>query len=222
MAIEVRKAGDRFRTDDGGRTTEHSFSFGTHYDPANVGFGLLVAHNDEHLPPGTGYAAHPHRDLEIVTVVLSGALRHTSEAGSGVLGPGGVQRLSAGSGVVHAEVADDPAIETRFVQTWLPPTTPGTTPSYARRDGVTGTGLVPLAGGDADLGLGVSAALLRGVADGVLVLPDAARMHLFVVTGAFDVGGHALGAGDAVRLSDEGGREVGGTGELLVWVSDGR
>ena len=74
--------------------------------PDNVGFGNLVAHNDERLPPGTGYADHPHTDLEIVTWVLSGALRHTSTVGSAVIGPGQVQRLSAGAGVVHSEVAD--------------------------------------------------------------------------------------------------------------------
>jgi len=86
VTIELRRAADRFRTDEAGRTTWHSFSFGTHYDPGNIGFGALVAHNDEHLPPGTGYPDHPHRDVEIVTVVLAGALRHTdSEGRTGVL-----------------------------------------------------------------------------------------------------------------------------------------
>ena len=96
--IEYRPAQDRFRTEAEGRTTWHSFSFGAHYDPHNIGFGSLVAHNDELLPPGTGYAEHPHTDLEIVTWVLSGALRHTSTVGSAVIGPGQVQRLSAGAG----------------------------------------------------------------------------------------------------------------------------
>ena len=107
--IDYRVARERFRTDAEGRTTWHSFSFGAHYDPGNVGFGSLVAHNDELLPPGTGYPDHPHTDLEIVTWVLSGALRHRSTAGSGSIGPGQVQRLSYGSGVVHSEVADSAA-----------------------------------------------------------------------------------------------------------------
>jgi hypothetical protein len=93
VTIEVRRAADRFVARAEGRTTWHSFSFGGHYDPANVGFGALVAHNDEHLPPGTGYSDHPHHDVEIVTLVLEGALRHTDSTGrSGVLerprGPG--------------------------------------------------------------------------------------------------------------------------------------
>ena len=78
----VPRGGDRFVTRAEGRTTWHSFSFGAHYDPGNVGFGVLVAHNDERLPPGTGYDDHPHADLEIVTWVLTGALRHTSTVGS--------------------------------------------------------------------------------------------------------------------------------------------
>ena len=130
--IEYRPGADRFVTRAEGRTTWHSFSFGAHYDPGNVGFGRLVAHNDERLPPGTGYDDHPHADLEIVTWVLSGALRHTSTVGSGVIGPGQVQRLSAGSGVVHSEVADGPE-ETRFLQAWVRPDEPGLEPDYRQR-----------------------------------------------------------------------------------------
>ena len=127
--IEYRPAQDRFRTEAGGRTTWHSFSFGAHYDPGNVGFASLVAHNDELLPPGTGYDDHPHTDLEIVTWVLSGALRHTSSVGSAVIGPGQVQRLSAGAGVVHSEVADGRET-TRFLQAWVRPDEPGLVPGY--------------------------------------------------------------------------------------------
>ena len=101
--IEYRLARDRFRTEAEGRTTWHSFSFGAHYDPANVGFESLVAHNDERLPPGTGYADHPHADLEIVSWVLTGSLHHASDVGTGDTGPGWVQRLSAGSGVVKQQ-----------------------------------------------------------------------------------------------------------------------
>ena len=137
--IDYHSAGARFVTRAEGRTTRHSFSFGSHYDPANVGFANLVAHNDERLPPGTGYPDHPHSDLEIVTWVLSGALRHTSTVGSGVIGPGEVQRLSAGSGVVHAEMADGDA-ETRFLQAWVRPDTPGLDPHYRAGEVTLGAG----------------------------------------------------------------------------------
>src|SRR5687767_9863095 len=99
MQVEVHRAADRFVTTYGGVVSRHSFSFGRHYDPLNVGFGTLVCHNDDELQPRRGYDEHPHRDLEIVTWVLQGELRHRDSAGnSGVIVPGLVQVLSAGSG----------------------------------------------------------------------------------------------------------------------------
>jgi redox-sensitive bicupin YhaK (pirin superfamily) len=222
--IEYRRAKDRFRTQAQGRTTWHSFSFGTHYDPTNVGFESLVAHNDERLPPGTGYADHPHTDLEIVTWVLSGALRHTSSVGSGVVGPGQVQRLSAGSGVVHSEVTDA-AEETRFLQAWVRPDEPGLVPDYLAADVPAGEGWTCVADGD---GRGVVPISARGTSlhaaglDGGerLALPEAARLHLFVARGQVMLGERLLEAGDVARLLDEGGRHVTAEGDtqLVVWT----
>ena len=218
--IEYRRGEDRFLTRAEGRTTWHAFSFGSHYDPANLGFASLVAHNDERLPPGTGYADHPHADLEIVTWVLSGALRHTSTVGSGVIGPGQVQRLSAGSGVVHSEVADG-AEETRFLQAWVRPDEPGLAPGYLSADldiaggwaAVAGPGGVPLASAGTSLHVADLPAGQR------LALPDARRLHVFVATGEAMLGERVLAADDAARLTDEGGRDV--TAEtdshLVVW-----
>jgi redox-sensitive bicupin YhaK (pirin superfamily) len=221
MTVEVRDAAGRFVTQGEGRTTSHSFSFGTHYDPANIGFGLLVAHNDELLGPGTGYPDHGHAELEIVTVVLSGALRHTSSVGSGVVGPGQVQRLSAGTGVVHAEMADAQE-PTRFVQTWLRPTEPGAAPSYASAPGTPGPGLRPLVGGDGTVGVGSAARLFVGelAAGSAVALPDAARLHLFVTDGALRVDDVLLRPADAARLTDEGGRLVTGHDacRFLLWA----
>jgi len=221
--IEYRAARERFRTEAEGRTTWHSFSFGTHYDPTNVGFGSLVAHNDELLPSGTGYADHPHADLEIVSWVLSGALRHSSSVGSGVIGPGQVQRLSAGSGVVHSEVADG-SDETRFLQAWVRPDDSDLVPDYLSADitagdGWTcvadgdGRGAVPIATGGASLHACDLAAGQR------LALPDAQRLHLFVARGRVLLGERLLQPGDAGRLVGEGERPV--TAEkdahLVVW-----
>jgi redox-sensitive bicupin YhaK (pirin superfamily) len=223
--IEYRAAQERFRTDAEGRTTWHSFSFGGHYDPGNVGFASLVAHNDERLPPGTGYADHPHADLEIVTWVLSGALRHTSSVGSGVIGPGQVQRLSAGTGVVHSEVSDSNE-ETRFLQAWVRPEAAGIAPDYRSEtvllgDGWTcvadgaGRGVVPLAAASS-----LHVAELAG--DQRLTLPEAAQLHVFVARGSVMLGERLLAPGDAARLVDEGGRSL--TGEqdahLVVWAFD--
>lgn len=223
--IEVRDATGRFVTRAEGRTTRHSFSFGAHHDPANIGFGLLVAHNDEVLPPGAGYPDHPHTDLEIVTVVLSGALLHTSSVGTGVVGPGEVQRLSSGTGVVHSEMSDatERAAEpTRFVQTWLRPTEPGLTPSYSWSPGAPGPGLLPLVGGDAEVGIGADARLFAGTvaAGSNVALPDASRLHLFVTEGVLRIDDVVLGPADAARISDEGGRDVTAAEDcrFLVWA----
>lgn len=207
--IRVQRAADRFVTHAEGRSTWHSFSFGAHYDPANLGFGAMVAHNDENLPPGTGYAAHPHRDTEIVTWVLEGALRHTDDAGNtGVLLPGEVQRVSAGSGIVHSETAE-PGVRTRFLQTWLRPDRAGGEPSYAVTRGARGPGLIEVVGAGAlTVGTAGAGLHLATAATGVLVLPDAPRLHVFVVDGRATLGDRGLAAGDSARLRGQGGRAL--------------
>ncbi|MET0998251.1 MAG: pirin family protein [Marmoricola sp.] len=225
--IDYHSGAARFVTRAEGRTTRHSFSFGSHYDPRNVGFANLVAHNDEQLPPGTGYPDHPHADLEIVTWVLTGALRHTSTVGSGVLGPGQVQRLSAGSGVVHSEVADGDA-ETRFLQAWVRPDESGLEPGYRAGEvrvgdgwtcvaGAAGSGVVDLAARGTSLHVADLAAGQR------LALPDAARLHVFVTSGQVMLAERRLQDGDAARLVDEGGRDLVGEerAQVLVWALPG-
>lgn len=224
MPIEVRRAADRFRTTNEGRDTWHSFSFGVHYDPHNTGFGALIAHNDENLDAGAGYPDHPHTDTEILTWVIDGALQHRDDVGhEGVLEAGQVQLLSAGSGVVHTEFADG-GEPTRFVQTWIRPDEPGLPPDYYR--GLApGPGGTCLASGDDDGGLPLRT---RGAACHALVLgpqqrhelPDAPRLHVFVVTGEVQLDAHALRPGDAARLVHEGGRAVRaeGSARVLVWA----
>lgn len=228
--IDVRRAGDRPTTPGDGTTTRHSFSFGSHYDPANVGFSVLVAHNDDRVEPGRGYDTHPHADLEIVTWVLEGALLHTDSRGhTGELAPGVVQRLGAGSGVLHSEHASRHASggATRFVQMWLRPDEPGAEPSFDRAPAPTGPGLVPLLSGvrglDAAAGLAVAGAALhvaRLAAGDAVALPDAARLHVFVATGSAALeGAGTLGEGDAARVSGAGSRRLTGLAdaEVLVW-----
>ena len=223
--VEVRRGGDRFVTVTEGRTTRHSFSFDRHYDPANVSFGFLLCNNDDLLEPGAGYPAHPHRDLEIVTWVLSGALRHEDSTGQGgLVVPGRVQRLSAGSGIVHSEVNDDSS-PLRFVQMWVQPAASGTTPSYDEGDVSLGPGWTPLATGSGDgaVHLGNPDASLYGArldAGDAVLLPEAPLLHLFVARGSVEVEGVGeLVDGDALRCHDAGGRRISGSepAELLLW-----
>jgi quercetin 2,3-dioxygenase len=223
MQVEVRRAGERFVSRYDGVESRHSFSFGVHYDPANVGFGILVCNNDDVLGPTKGYDAHPHRDLEIVTWVLEGELRHEDSTGHrGVVRPGVVQRLSAGSGVVHSEVAGPAG--SRFVQMWVPADEPGAPPGYDDREVVLDEGLCTVASGLAghapavrlgNSGAALHAARLRG---GSVGLPDAAYLHVYVCSGrARLVEGPVLEEGDAARLTGAAGVEVTGDAEILAW-----
>jgi redox-sensitive bicupin YhaK (pirin superfamily) len=161
-AIEVRRATDRFRTDHDGITTFHSFSYGRHYDPENVGFGPVIAINEECVPPGGGYEMHFHSDVEIVTWVVEGALAHEDTTGAeGVLEPGALNWLDAGAGVRHAEQNASETEPLRFLQVMLrsdhepvnvdvvtvPTTVSGPVLVHAVHDGVT-VGGTALAAGD--------------------------------------------------------------------------
>jgi redox-sensitive bicupin YhaK (pirin superfamily) len=221
VTIEVRRAADRFVTHAAGRTTWHSFSFGAHYDPDNVGFGTLVAHNDENLPPATGYSDHPHREVEIVTVVLEGALRHTdSEGRTGVLVPGEISRTSAGAGIVHSEVTE-PGATTRFVQTWLRPDESGGPSSYASAGIDRPPVLTEVVGPAGAVSVGTTGARLfvAHAAEGSLSLPEAPLLHVFVPDATVTLGDRELEPGDAARLTDEGGRTltVERPGLVLIW-----
>ncbi|MGZ4426729.1 MAG: pirin family protein [Nocardioidaceae bacterium] len=240
---EVRRSADRFTTNTEWLTSRHSFSFGPHYDPANVGHALLVAHNEDLVAPGTGYDTHPHRDLEIVTWVLDGSLVHADDRGhAGTITPGLAQRMSAGAGIRHSERNDasDPSTgPAHFVQMWVRPRTPGGAPSYAQQEvgALDGAGLVALASGlvDAVVALNADATLsVARLAPGEAVqLPDAPYLHLFVARGAVDLeAAGRLETGDAVRFTADGGLRVTGavpatdtatdtdtdTAEVLVWA----
>lgn len=205
-----------------GRTTRHSFSFGLHYDPANLGFGPMVCHNDDLLDAGSGYPEHPHSNLEIVTWVLEGALVHTDSTGSRhVVEAGHAQVLSAGRGIRHSEIADARSGRCRFVQAWLTPDEPGLPPSHVLGETpAASTGLAEVVGGDA-LPIRTSSARLlvaRLDAGEAVTLPEAALQHVFAATGAIALGEEVLASGDAVRLTDEPGHPVTATApsELLV------
>ena len=124
--VAVRRAGERFLTLTAGVATRHCFSFGPHYDPAHVAHGPLLLCDEHLLAPGAGFDEHRHRDVEVVTWVLEGELAHSGPDGTAHVPTGGGQRMSAGSGVLHAERAG--SIGARFVQAWLAPVLPGAAP----------------------------------------------------------------------------------------------
>ncbi|MBL7493050.1 pirin family protein [Frankia sp. AgB1.9] len=240
-SVDIRRADDRSATRIGWLDSKHSFSFGHHYDPTNTHHGLLLVNNDDIVAPGTGFDTHPHRDMEIVTWVLSGALVHQDSIGtSGVIYPGLAQRMSAGTGILHSEKndawrltgADEHTEPVHFVQMWVVPDAAGVEPGYEQLeiDGeLLAGGLVTVASGlerDADqAAIRISnkyAALhaARLEPGRTVTLPDAPFLHLFVPNGAVTLEGEgALSQGDAVRFTATGGNTVTATepSEILVW-----
>jgi quercetin 2,3-dioxygenase len=239
--IDIRRAGDRFKTKIGWLDSKHSFSFSRHWDPANTHHGLLLVNNDDIVLPGMGFETHPHQDMEIVTWVLQGSLVHQDSTGhSGVIYPGLAQRMSAGTGILHSEKNDswrlaggpehtDPV---HFVQMWVVPDEGGITPGYEQleiEDELLRGGLVPVASG-MDKHEGHSAiriknrfAALHAARLGVdqsVELPEAPYLHLFVPRGTVELeGAGVLNSGDAVRFTATGGQKVTAVepSEILVW-----
>lgn len=221
MSVDVRRGTSRFTTREAGRLTRHSFAFGEHYDPDNLGFGPLVCHDDHLLGPGHGFPDHAHSDVEIVTWVVSGSLVHD---GSSSLVPGQVAAQSAGSGITHSEVAG--SVATRFVQAWLRPDEPGGPPARTVADVRLDPGrLVAVAGAGTPQPVGVAGAVLGVVRlerGGTVALPEAPRLHVYVVTGALTRSSLAepLAAGDAFRITDHPTLTLTAAAptDLMVWT----
>jgi redox-sensitive bicupin YhaK (pirin superfamily) len=245
--IDVRRAGDRFHTTTSWLDSHHSFSFGQHYDPDDTHFGLLLVSNDDVVLPGTGFETHPHRDMEIVTWVLDGALVHQdSEGHSGVIYPGLAQRMTAGTGILHSEKNDswrltgepehrDPV---HFVQMWVPPDTARLDPGYEQLEiadaDLRGRLAVVASGLERDRDRAAIrieqkyASLQAGRLDpgDTVQLPAAPFVHLYVARGAVDLEGSGrLGTGDAARVANADGQRVtavDGPAEVLVWEMHAR
>ena len=190
------------------------FSFDHYYDPARVGFGPLRVFNDDTVRPRSGFPMHPHREMEIVTVVLSGTLEHEDNQGNrDVLEAGEVQVMSAGTGIVHAERNPSPTVPLHLLQIWIEPDRSGGRPRWQQaafpRDATRGA-TVALASGEglADaLPLGQAATIYRiklGPGETIMhELRPGRRAYLFVIGGATTLGDHALEPGDAARIEDE-------------------
>lgn len=212
--MDIRRSEERGVADFGWLNSRHTFSFGSYYDPRHMGFGDLRVINEDRVRPGRGFDTHGHRDMEILSLVLSGALAHRDTLGNTtVIRPGEVQRMTAGTGIRHSEYNASADVPVHFLQIWIVPERPGLTPGYeqtlfaeteqrgqfrivASRDGR-----------DGSVTIHQDAAVHRGRFtagdDATLPLAPGRRAWLQVIAGTIAVNGHTLRAGDGAALTDE-------------------
>lgn len=219
--LELIKSCDRGYADHGWLKSFHSFSFADYFDPKRMGFGALRVINEDRIAAGSGFGTHGHRDMEIISYVLAGELAHQDSMGNGkpgganagVIRPGDVQRMSAGSGVMHSEFNNAQGQQTHFLQIWIQPNQRGITPSYEQRHFAEADkrGQLRLIaspdGADESVRISADAWLYAGLFDGAeqatLAVPPSHKSYVHLVRGALTVNGQRLAAGDALQLSGE-------------------
>ena len=228
--LTVRPAAERGSYDHGWLQTHHSFSFADYYDPKHMGFGPLRVINDDTVAPGAGFGTHGHRDMEIISYVLAGELAHKDSMGNGsVIRPGNVQRMSAGTGVLHSEFNHAADAPTHFLQIWIEPDRRGIAPGYEERNfsDEDKRGRLRLIaspdGVDGSVTIHQDARVYAGLFDGDesdrIAIAPRRRAYVHVARGHLEVNGRALGPGDGARLEGEAAVAVraGRDAEVLVF-----
>lgn len=230
MDIQLRRASERGHFDHGWLDTSHTFSFADYYDPRFMGFRVLRVINEDYVAPGRGFGMHPHQNMEIVTYVLDGALAHRDSMGNGsVIRPGDVQRMSAGTGVMHSEMNASKTERVHFLQIWILPDKQGYPPSYAQKafsaDERRGTLRVVVSPHSRDGSLAIhqdatiAASLLAPGQHVEHALGDNRYGWVQVARGSIELAGQKLAAGDGAAIRGPGTLSITGVddAELLVF-----
>lgn len=227
--MTIRRSDERGQANHGWLKTRFTFSFADYHDPNHMGFRSLRVINDDVVSPGGGFDMHPHRDMEIITVVLSGALEHKDSMGNGrVIRPGEVQYMAAGTGVLHSEFNPSETEPVHLLQVWIKPDMKGAKPNYAERDFKSApVGKLNLiaskTGHDGSIAINQDAELLVGKFNGGETVTHSLRSGrhawVHVAEGEVTLNGTLLNAGDGVAVSDERELKLVATkpGQVLVF-----
>ena len=227
---EIRPANERGHASHGWLDSYHSFSFADYYDPRHMGFSVLRVINEDRVQPGSGFGTHGHRDMEIISYVLEGALGHKDSTGTGsTIVPGDVQRMSAGRGVRHSEFNHDKASVAHFLQIWIEPSVSGIEPSYEQKrfgpeDKRGRLRLIASPdGAQGSVTIHQDARIYAGLFDGSEraehALLSGRKGYVHVARGRLSVNGRALSVGDALK-TDQGPLVFGGGSGAEVLVFD--
>ncbi len=219
--IEIRKSDERGIANFGWLDSRHSFSFGSYYDPRHTGFGPLLVINDDKVQPGRGFGTHGHRDMEIISYVLEGELAHKDSMGNGsVLRYGDVQRMSAGTGVMHSEFNHSSSEQVHFLQIWIEPSVQGIPPGYEEKhfDTESKRGKLRLLaspdGAEGSVSIHQDARMYASLLNGDEALSHelaaGRRAYVHLIRGTLEVNGTRLQAGDALKIKDEPRIEIAG------------
>ena len=228
--IELRKSEDRGQAMHDWLESRFSFSFADYYDPQHMGFGALRVINDDRIAPNSGFGMHPHRDMEIISYVLDGELTHKDNMGNGsVIRPGDVQRMSAGTGVLHSEFNRSLDRQVHLLQIWIQPSERGIEPGYEEKhfNPADKRGRLRLIasqdGGEGSVKIHQDAKVYAGLFDGderaTMPIASGRRVYVHVARGEVTINGTPLKAGDALKAVDEVQIELtqGRQAEVLVF-----
>jgi len=227
-SLIVQRSAERYHGDHGWLSTYHSFSFADYFDPNNSNWGALRVFNEDRVLAGKGFGTHPHRDMEIITYVIDGELEHRDSMGNhGVVKPGGIQYLSAGTGITHSEFNHSKDTDVHFVQMWVLPRSPGLKPNYGQRQFERPDRLntwLTVASGQS--GVIAPVAILQDASLHIARLEDGEVTYrygegrfgfVFVATGEVEINGEKLTAGDSARVHGIGELTLEGGGEVVLW-----
>ncbi len=229
--IKIRKAGQRGSTRLPWLDSRHTFSFGEYYDPAEMGFSVLRVINEDRVAPGGGFPSHGHRDMEIVTYVLEGALEHRDDLGNhSVIPAGDVQRMTAGTGIVHSEFNPSQSEPVHFLQIWMLPAQTGLKPGYEQKtlekNAPRGSWRLIVSGGSDDGALAINQdarLYLAALDDGqnaIAPIQSGRSAYIHVARGSIKAGDITLREGDGARVSGESRLEVHAAAESEVLLFD--
>jgi redox-sensitive bicupin YhaK (pirin superfamily) len=214
MKIEIHPSSERGVAEHGWLHSKHSFSFADYYNPNRMGFGVLRVINEDIVEPGRGFGAHSHDNMEIVSIVLDGALEHKDSMGNhGIIPAGDIQRMSAGTGVTHSEFNHSKTDAVHFLQIWVYPRERNIKPSYEQRSfppKLRKNKLLPVVSGiksEGSVYIHQDAAFLIGSLDGGTAVSHRINspehgVYVFVIRGGINIGGKNLGDGDAAGITD--------------------